>query len=97
MNLDMLLFKRNNKKLDEDIQTMYRYELYGMIMNSDIEFEQLMPETAGKMHDPKDITVKRGNVKDNVNQLLDADEKVYKITYDVSCFKNSRGYFFFGS
>ena len=93
MNLDMLLFKRNNKKLDEDIQTMYRYELYGMIMNSDIEFEQLMPETAGKMHDSKDITVKRGNVKDNVNQLLDADEKVYKITYDVSCFKNSRGYF----
>lgn len=72
---------------------MYQYELYGIDINSDIEFEQLMPQADGKRHGSKDITVKRGNVKDTVNQILGSDERVYKITYDVSCFKNSRGYF----
>ena len=76
---------------------MHKFEIYGMKINSDIEFEQLLPGGTGDRDDQNEIIVKKENIKDEVNLLLKDTDRVYKITYDVSCFKNSRGYFFFGS
>jgi hypothetical protein len=72
---------------------MYRYKLYGIDINSDIEFEQLIPGTVGKAIDSGAIVVEKAIIKDEVNLLLKDTDMVYKITYEVSCFKNSRGYF----
>ncbi len=72
---------------------MHKFEIYGMKVNSDIEFEQLLPGGTGGRDDQNEIIVKKENIKDEVNLLLKDTDMVYKITYEVSCFKNSRGYF----
>ncbi len=72
---------------------MYRYRLYGMNINSDIEFEQLLLGNTDNKDDQNEIIIKKENIKDEVNILLKDTDRVYKITYEVSCFKNSRGYF----
>ncbi|MBE5837317.1 hypothetical protein [Butyrivibrio sp.] len=72
---------------------MYKFEIYGLNINSDIEFEQLRPWCTGDRDAQNEIIVKKENIKDEVNLLLKDTDMVYKITYEVSCFKNSRGYF----
>jgi hypothetical protein len=71
---------------------MYKYKIYGLIIDSDTEFKPLI-----KAGDDvaAEVFIRRGEVKLEVDDWLSehAEGKKYDIGFEYSCFKNKGGYY----
>ncbi len=72
---------------------MKKYRLYGFIIESDIEFAQLVPEDLDNEFDTEIISVKKDSISYEVNKRLENEEKNYKVGFDLSFFRNKWGYY----
>ena len=72
---------------------MKRYKLYGLIIESDIEFMQLVQAENADIWENDVVTVKNGNIANEVNNKLQGKTVNYNVEFDVSCFRNRFGYY----
>ena len=70
---------------------MFKYKIYGLVIESDVEFYQLVTAGDGDM---ADVVIKKGSVQDEVTAHLEQSEKrTYDIGFAKSCFMNKGGYY----
>ena len=70
---------------------MFKYNIYGLVIEADVEFYQLVKAEA---EDRADAVIKKGSVKDEVTAHLEKSEnKYYDIGFENSVFMNKGGYY----
>ena len=72
---------------------MYKYSLYGLTIESEVELFQLV--TADE-NSPVDVSIRLGSVSDEVLKYLEEKKVVnrrYEIGFNYSCFHNKGGYY----
>jgi hypothetical protein len=70
---------------------MFRYRIYGLVLQSDVEFSHLVK--AGD-DENVDVRIRYGNIRDEVIECLKhAQVKTYDIGFEKSCFMNKGGYY----
>ena len=70
---------------------MKKYKLFGLVIESDIDFLQLITED---FDDDNDIVlVHAGRISEIVNKELEGENVNYKVGLKYSCFRNSYGYY----
>ena len=73
---------------------MYRYKIYGLILETEIEFRQLMPTS--EIDEQRTVRVIEEDVEEEViTRLTEANalECKYTISFDISAFMNKGGYY----
>lgn len=74
---------------------MYRYKIYGIVLESEFELKLLVPAEESVLTSDV-ITVRERDVEDEVKRYLkesDAAKRRYEIGYELSAFENQGGYF----
>ncbi len=70
---------------------MFKYKIYGLVIETDVLFNQLVKADD---NENADVIIKAGNISDEVNAYLDQQViKSYDIGFEKSCFRNKGGYY----
>ncbi|MBO6239435.1 MAG: hypothetical protein J6O61_00980 [Butyrivibrio sp.] len=70
---------------------MRKYKLFGLVIESDIDFLQLMLADQNDSNDV--VTVHAGKISEIVDKELEGESVNYKVGLEFSCFRNSYGYY----
>ncbi len=73
---------------------MNKYKLFGLVIESDIKFPQLLPaEDLSTVSESDIVVVHNGDISGKVNGILEGGAVNYCVGLTYSCFRNSYGYY----
>ncbi len=86
----------NRKIIDKELSDgkMKKYSIYGLILESDMDFIQLEPMSDELVDaDNNVVTIRSADIANEVLEELEGSPVNYKISFTKSCFKNSKGFY----